>query len=192
MAGLLAVPQLVKLATNPLAWVGVGFAGVLIFAGIQSARLNHAKHDLASALTVVQSYKDAERAAQAHAAQVNTSSAAITQSASTATAATVERLHTVYVTVTKEIPSAIPPAADAYLPVGWVRVHDLAARADMPVVPPSAREPDGSPSDVKSSEALGVVVANYSGCAADRARLTALQGWLTDQEAVFANQTERP
>lgn len=175
-------------AKHPL-FIGVGLmlAVAIGWLSVDEMRIKHAKHDLAAALSTVQQYKDAEKAAQAHAAQVNTSSAAITQSASTASAATVERLHTVYQTITKEVPIAIPPAADAYLPLGWVRVHDLAARADLPDVPPSAREPDGSPSDVKSSEALGVVVANYSGCAADRARLSALQGWLTSQQAIFAH-----
>jgi hypothetical protein len=45
MAALFALPTLLKLATDPLAWCGVAIVGALAFAGVQTMRLDHAKAD---------------------------------------------------------------------------------------------------------------------------------------------------
>src|SRR5689334_3110458 len=75
-----------------------------------------------------------------------------------------ERLHTVYRTIEREVPAHVTAEADARfpLPVGFVRVHDSAARG-LPIadIHDAAGRPDGAASEVAASEAARTIAWNY-------------------------------
>ena len=169
--------------------VSLALAIALGWGGIQSVRLNHAKSDLAAALSTVQQYKDAEKAAQSHAKTVDTASATETKLASTDAAKAVERVRTVFQTITKEVPVYVTVQTDQRfpLPVGFVRVHDAAAAGlDVSQVPDAAGKLDDAPSGVPASDAAAIIASNYGSCTADRARLVGLQDWVKAEQAIFA------
>jgi broad specificity polyphosphatase/5'/3'-nucleotidase SurE len=60
------------------------------------------------------------------------------------------------------------------LPFGWVRLHDAAVLGVSPAAPLPG-EPDGAPSGINASAALGNDVANFGTCAATRQQLIDLQ-----------------
>jgi hypothetical protein len=72
----------------------------------------------------------------------------------------------------------IPPVADVYLPVGFVRMFDRAASRSIGADPYPGKS-DGDPSDVKVSEAQSLLASNYGDvCEANRTQLADLIAYL--------------
>jgi len=82
-------------------------------------------------------------------------------------------IHDTTQAIQREIPSYVTPTTDrAYpLPVGFVRLHDDAATGSLPGPP---RDIDATASDVTTSQAASVIVANYGTCLAIREQLNAV------------------
>lgn len=81
-----------------------------------------------------------------------------------------------------KVPDYVPPIVDRDfpLPVGFVRLHDAAV--DLSELP-SAGAADARVSDVKASEAAGVIVGNYGTCHEIAEQLSGLQDWERQREA---------
>lgn len=126
----------------------------------------------------------AEKALTAHVAAARAQQASVTAQAGQKEQAAQTRIRTVTQTVVKEIPVALPPAVDrAYpLPVGFVRLYDLSIGFAQLSGAPAG--PDDAPSTIPISAAAGVIFPNNGECVADRERLTALQDWITGEQAV--------
>jgi hypothetical protein len=106
--------------------------------------------------------------------------AAASQAIAVADQRTQDRVRTVTRTLIEKVPIYVSATTDTRFPLPWgfVRLHDAAAVGDdLSAAAPSPGRPDGAPSDVRASEAAGVVVANYGACHADQARLAELQAW---------------
>lgn len=90
-------------------------------------------------------------------------------------------------TVIKKVPIYVTQKSDAACPVplGFVRLHDAAARGT--ALSESPGEPNDGPSDVKLSEAGRTVVENYGTCLATRQTLIALQDWVRQQQTLWAH-----
>jgi len=75
--------------------------------------------------------------------------------------------------IQRETPRYVTPSTDAAfpLPVGFVRLHDAAAAADLPGPPGPA---DAQASGVTASDAASVIAGNYGTCHAIRDQLNAL------------------
>lgn len=75
--------------------------------------------------------------------------------------------------IQREAPRYVTPSIDAAypLPVGFVRLHDAAAAADLPDPPGPA---DAQASAVTASNAAAVIAGNYGTCHAIREQLNAL------------------
>lgn len=172
------VPSLDLHAPAPLSFIGVRLeAPESLAAQAQDAR---------AALAALQ---NAELTAAARARAVEATDAAISAAAGAADAAAQARIRTVTRTIIQEIPGVLPPAVDRAfpLPVGFVRVHDAAARGlDLSDVPDPAGRPDDAASGVAASDAAAVIAGNYGACRADAQRLADLQAW---DRAVAAAQT---
>jgi hypothetical protein len=70
---------------------------------------------------------------------------------------------------------------------GFVQVHNAAA-TNGDANPAGAS--DATPSGVADNQALGTVVGNYAVCHTNAAQLTALQSWITEQQAVVAESNK--
>jgi hypothetical protein len=81
------------------------------------------------------------------------------------------------VTITREIPRHVPPAVDPMLPVGWLLLHDAAARA----VPPAPGGVDVTSPGARASQAIETVAGNYGACHANAEQLNGLQAWVREQ-----------
>lgn len=79
-------------------------------------------------------------------------------------------------TIIKEVPVYVPVQADTDCVInrGFVRLHDAAARNDLPG---AAGDPDAAPSGVALSTVAATVADNYGTCHTIREQLTALQDW---------------
>ena len=136
------LPIILKWLADPRAWVGIAFAGVLIFAGLEGARLHHAKSDLKAARIELAAYVSAEKAAQAKAKAQDSQAAQITADAARRASDAQQEAQALTAITIKEIPHYVTPNADAHctVPVGLVRLRDAAATgADLSKVPqPSA------------------------------------------------------
>lgn len=86
-------------------------------------------------------------------------------------------------TITKEVPIYVTKEADNHcvLPVGFVRLHDAAARG---VLPDPAGSADATPSGIALSSATGTVTENYGTCHKITEQLLGLQAWVRVQEKV--------
>ena len=129
----------------------------------------------------------AEKAAAAHVQAVQVQQASVTAQASQREDAAQVQIRTITRTILKEVPFALTPAVDRAFPlsVGFVRLHDAAALGvDPAILPDPAGQPDGAASPVAESSAAQVVVSNYGVCRSTAEQLTALQDWITAQQAV--------
>jgi hypothetical protein len=73
---------------------------------------------------------------------------------------------------------------------GWIHLHDAAARLANPDMQLAS---DQSPSGVMDNTALAVVMSNYAVCKQNSDQLTALQRWITDnQAAIEAAKAKNP
>lgn len=88
----------------------------------------------------------------------------------------------------REIPTYVTPATDRAFPLprGFVRLHDAAATG---VLPGPARDTDATASDVTTSYAADVIVANYGTCLEIREQLNAV---LDRLEATTTNSNTSP
>ena len=89
-------------------------------------------------------------------------------------------------TITKEVKVYVPQESDAAcaIPVGFVRLHDAAARGDVPGTPGIA---DASPAGIALSGVAATLADNYSRCRENAEQLTALQEWVKAQQAASAD-----
>lgn len=134
-------------------------------------------------------FKLQELEAGRHNAVVAQAQSQVTQVAGAAQAQAQARLRYVYVTLTKEIPGVVTPAIDRAfpLPVGFLRVHDAAARGlDLSTVRDPAGRPDDVASGVPASAAAAAIAANYGACRQDDEQLAGLQAWLKAEAAAAA------
>lgn len=78
----------------------------------------------------------------------------------------------------------VSPKIDAAfpLPVGLVRLHDVAA-SGMSYLPDTSGQPNDTASAVTASTLGAAIASNYGQCRAEAVQLTALQKWVTDQRA---------
>lgn len=85
-------------------------------------------------------------------------------------------------TIVKEVPVYVTPEADAacVVPRGFVRVHDGAARNE---VPGPAESADDAPSGIALSTATEVIADNYGTYHEVAEQLKALQKWVAEQQA---------
>jgi hypothetical protein len=101
-------------------------------------------------------------------------------------AATVSHIEYRTRTLIQKVPVYVTPATDARfgnLPWGFVRLHVSAVSGVDPVsIAPG--EPDDAPSTVAVSNVLAVDVSNAGSCRADQARMSELQDWIRQQQAV--------
>lgn len=65
----------------------------------------------------------------------------------------------------------IPPDSDPFVPVWFVRLHDRSA-SRWAGGDPYPGKSDGEPSDVRLSQAIAMLAANYEGCEVNRSRIT--------------------
>ena len=95
----------------------------------------------------------------------------------------VERVRTVYKTITSEVKVYVPTTADSacIVPNGFVLLHDAAAKGDVPAPP---GESDAAPAGVELSTVAATVAENYGTYAEIRQRLIDLQAWVTAQENI--------
>lgn len=89
-------------------------------------------------------------------------------------------------TIVREVPIYVPSDA-APLPGGFRLLHDAAA---LGAVPDAAGIPDAAP--VAAQDAASTVVDNYTTYHETAARLTALQDWVKQQQALNPPTSESP
>ena len=91
-------------------------------------------------------------------------------------------------TIYRDAAGGMQPQYD--LSNGWIHLHDAAARLANPDMKLAS---DQSPSGVMDNTALAVVMSNYAVCKQNSDQLTALQRWITDnQAAVEAAKAKNP
>lgn len=114
--------------------------------------------------------------------------AQISQDAGTKAAEAQIQIQYVTRTLLREVPRYVSPAADArcVVPVGFVRLHDQAASGDRgpPGVPRPAGESDDAASGLGLSAVAPVIVENYGAYHEVADRLSRLQQWVRDQQAL--------
>lgn len=90
------------------------------------------------------------------------------------------------ITLIKEVPVYVSPAADAraVIPVGFVRLHDAAAAGEA-VVPGAPGGPLDAPSGIELSAVASTVVENYGTCLAWRAEAMTWRSWYADQKTAW-------
>lgn len=110
------------------------------------------------------------------------SEAAISERVVTQYVDRVRVVHDTTVKIQREIPAYVPPIVDARfaVPLGFVRVHDGAARG-VPLGPPSPS--DAASSGLAFSAVADTVAGNYGLCHETVEQLTALQQWVRDTAA---------
>lgn len=96
------------------------------------------------------------------------------------------RIETRTVTLIKEIPAYVTPAADArcVIPVGFVRLYDAAASGEASL-PPAAGGSLDAPSGVDLSDVLETDVWNYGAAYQWRAEALTWRAWYRDQKAAW-------
>jgi len=86
-------------------------------------------------------------------------------------------------TLIKEVPVYVTAEADRLypVPVGAVRLHDLAAQGSAPAVPDGSGESVDAPSGVAMSAFVATVVDNYGVCREVRGQVIGWQEWYAEQ-----------
>lgn len=89
--------------------------------------------------------------------------------------------------IVRRVPQILTPdiLARYPLPAGLVRLHDAAARGDLPAAHGPAGQSDDAPSAVTAADAAIVVAGNYGHCNETAAELSALQDWVRAQQTVM-------
>jgi uncharacterized protein (DUF1778 family) len=73
------------------------------------------------------------------------------------------------------------------LSTGWIELHDAAAKL---ANPDAQLASDKSPSGVMDNSALAVVISNYAICHENKEQLSALQQWITENQAAVDKVNE--
>ncbi|WP_443747253.1 hypothetical protein [Asticcacaulis solisilvae] len=122
---------------------------------------------------------------------VEAEGAAITAASGQKAEARAVHIRTVTREIVRRVPQILPPdvAARYPLPAGFVRLHDAAARGDLPATGGPAAQPDDAPSAVTAADAAAVITGNYGSCSETAARLSALQDWVRAQQALMNGDT---
>jgi hypothetical protein len=68
------------------------------------------------------------------------------------------------------------------LPNGAIRLLDAAASGTVPEAPSAS---DGTASEIKIDQAVGVIAENYIDCRIYAERLSSLQEWVRTQDSLF-------
>lgn len=159
---------------NPLAWLNPGrwlLYGALVLAlWLGYAAWREHQRELGRAEVRLQYAEQARRTDAARAAVA----APIAQRHAQA----VERIRTVTKTITKEVPVYVP-SDSCPLPGGFRVLHDAAAHGE---VPEPARSADAAA--VPAQDAAATVADNYGTCRETAQRLTDLQEWIRQQQAL--------
>lgn len=95
-------------------------------------------------------------------------------------------------TIIRKVPIHVTPEIDRRYPwpIGAQRVHDAAALGiAVSAVPLPAGKSDADPSDIKPSEALGVIASNYGSCRETREQLIGLQDAYTQALIILREPT---
>jgi hypothetical protein len=125
---------------------------------------------------------DAYKKAAAHARDVATQQTVVITEAGVHDVKVQTQIRYVTKTILKEIPYAVPAAADFRLTTGWVRVHDRAVSgADDN---PGLVATDATPSPFGSADGLYTVVTNYGICRANTQQMKDLQQAIRDARAI--------
>ncbi|MHB0992636.1 MAG: hypothetical protein ACYC0M_15365 [Burkholderiales bacterium] len=96
----------------------------------------------------------------------------------------IDRVRTIRVrgaTIIKEVPKYVTQADNSKCSVNNGSVIVLNAASTNTVPPPPSRA-DDAPSALTLSDLTSVVAANYERCSENASKLTALQGWVREQE----------
>jgi hypothetical protein len=122
--------------------------------------------------------------------QIDSLNAKLTQSAAEAEALRNQKREVVERVVTKQVIKYVETdnARECGLSHDGVRLHDTAARGELPVDTDTAAKPDGEAIAATNAELIFTVVQNYNACNADLDRLSGLQDWvrsLTTTNAEF-------
>lgn len=70
---------------------------------------------------------------------------------------------------------------------GWVYLHDTSARGDDA---DTTRSSDGTSTEIKDTDALGIITENYGICHRNAEKLTALQEWIRKAQVEVAAANE--
>ena len=171
---------------------------------ISNPLIQYAGVMLAVALSIFLIYQKGrvdERAHQANAAAKAQASAARVAAKQDAKAAdlsaevrqaTVEKqieYRTITKTLIKEVPKYVTAEADAacVIPVGFVRLHDVAAGSGQALFPPAAGGPVDAPSGLDLSAVSSTVVANYGTAHLWRAEAEGWRAWYLAQREAWDN-----
>ena len=87
-------------------------------------------------------------------------------------------------TIIKEVPRYVSKESDdkCVIATGFVRIHDAAAKNQIPESTGTSNESD---SGIKLSTVSETVATNYNKCHEVMTQLTSLQQWIKDQQALF-------
>lgn len=167
--------------SNPLVqWLGVMLAVLLsIFLIYQKGRVDERAHQ---ANLAAKAQASAVRVAAKQDAKAADLSAEVRQ----ATAEKQIEYRTVTKTLIKEVPKYVTVQADAacVVPVGFVRLHDVAAGSGQALFPAAPGGSVDTPSGVSLSAVSSTVVANYGTAHLWRAEAEGWRAWyLTQREA---------
>ena len=156
----------------------IACAALTVLLGIQTWRIDRLKAAPVKAeLKVAQ--KVIQRTAKAD---------AITQRVGEKSEAAQVQIRTVTRTIVEKVPVYVPAPTDARypLPNGLVRLHDASALGlDPAALPNPAGGLDDAASTVAASDLATVLAGNYGQCREDQQRLTDLQDWVRQQQALW-------
>ncbi|MFZ2252637.1 MAG: hypothetical protein WAW13_00515 [Minisyncoccia bacterium] len=166
--------------TSPLGrWIGVALAVLALLAGVHHHGVTQGRdrEKASQAARVERARKDvARREAKA---------ATISETARSDLTRETVRIQTRTITLIKEVPVYVSPAADAraVIPVGFVRLHDAAAgQTVVPGAPGGSLDTD---SGLSLSAVASTVVENYGTCHAITAEAVTWRRWYADQKAAW-------
>lgn len=169
-----------KFFTGPVGrWVALAAAVLALLAGVHHHGVTKgaAREKAAQAARMDRARKDVARR-EARAVQ-------ITDAARAGLDRERVRIQTRTVTLIREVPTYVSPAADdrCIVPVGFVRLHDAAASASE--LPAAAGGPLDAPSGVDLSAVASVVTQNYGTAYQWRAEAMTWRRWYAEQKAAW-------
>ena len=170
--------------TNPLVqWAGVMLAVALAVALIyHKGRSDERQHQ---AVVAAKAQEKADRTAAKQDARAAEVSAEVRQ----ATAEKQVEYRTVTKTLIKEVPKYVTVTSDSrcVVPLGFVRLHDLAAGSGQAFVPAAPGGSVETPSGLDLSTVSSTVVANYGTAHVWRAEAEGWRAWYLEQRETWDN-----
>lgn len=166
--------------TAILGTAGAWLASVLLAAGVSGWLFYQRGHDdMRNAVT--------EQALAATTAELKKTEAKVNRAAAAGADHDKRETQVIHDTRTILKTVTIPPDSDPYVPVWFVRLHDRSA-SRWAGGDPYPGKSDGDPSDVRLSQAVAMLAANYESCEVNRGRLTDI----IDLKPVMPAQPEAP